>query len=236
MTTLGGLVSEFVSESADVSVRVRALLAAVLDPAAQPRRDVVAQLGAYYALDADQCGTNFLDGTECEQPGTVTPADLFAVTTLGITIGPAATRRLLHDTGYSQRIERSLARVPLDLPLVESDAVDLGPMADLHDAVSAAIYPDGLADEPDLVAVTGLCARKRPELFPLLDKAFAATLRLPDDPVHCWAILRDVLSDSAVSVALSDCFAAARTARPQLQFDVYPLRRLYVLVRVSSRA
>src|SRR6185437_1614983 len=146
--------------------RALALVEAMLGSSARSRRALVDRLCAYYAPESAHCGTNFLDGTECEQPHTVTPADLFALTTLGIPVHPAAARRLLHDTEYARRIEAclSLDRLPHDAALADLPGPPVEAMLDLHDAVLSAFDPPLDTDRDSRTAATALCARKRPEL------------------------------------------------------------------------
>jgi hypothetical protein len=217
--------------------RTLGLVEAMLGSSARSRRAVVDRLCAYYAPESAHCGTNFLDGTECEQPGTVTPADLFAVTTLGISVHPAAARRLLHDTEYARRIESclSLDRLPHDAALPDPPGPPVEAMLDLHDAILSALDPPHEVARPSHTAAAALCARKRPELFPILDPRFCAALQLPSAafPYGCWQIVRRILREQRVSDTLANLFAATRAARPGVQLDVYPLRQLYVLARVS---
>lgn len=200
------------------------------------RRALADHLRAYYAPRGDECGTSFLDGTEFEAPYTITAADLFAVTMLGIHISPSAARRLLHDTPESARIEACLApsRVPLDLTLAEAAPPLVCAMSELHDAIVAALDP---AVRPDLdahVAATALCARKRPELFAVLDHGFCAALGLPaaDSPLPSWLILGSVLRRPHIQEQLAGVFAAARAGDIANPVDNYPLRQLYVLIRL----
>lgn len=193
---------------------------------------VIDRLVAYYAHDAETCGINFLDGTEGQSPGAVTAADLFAVTMLGVPVSPRVARTLLHDTAASADISRCLApdRLPVDVSLDEASPRILQAMAELHGAVLAAV--DGAVDGAVDLA-TALCARKRPELFPVLTDRLRDTLRLPVGSVlSCWRALRAVLRDERLRDDLDRVFAAAR--RRGVAVDVYPLRRICALVDVAG--
>lgn len=186
--------------------------------------DLIARLSAYYAPDGAECGTNFLDGTEACSPDAITAADLFAVTTLGLEVPAAVARRLLHDTAASAAASAGLAGLPRDVTLEEATPAVRYAMNELHEAVLAAVGADVLA--------TALCARKRPELFPVLDAATCRALRLPSASVPaCWRVLRAVLRDREVRPGLERAFGAVR--RRGLGTDVYPLRRLGVLAAIT---
>jgi hypothetical protein len=216
----------------DPAMRDLALSAVEASLRADPQT-LADRLLAYYAPSADECGTGFLDGTETESPGTVTAADLFAVTMLGIPVSRSAARRLLYDTPDSARIAGCLApsRLPLDATLAEAGPTLIRAMAELHDAVIAAVDARPRPGAAGHVLASALCARKRPELFPVLDQPFSAALALPGaaSPVPSWLVLRSVLRRPHVRKGLTDAFAVARGLGCGTPIDVYPLRQLYVL-------
>jgi glucokinase len=192
------------------------------------RADVVDRLAGYYADDSDACGANFLDGTEAHPSASVTAADLFAVTTLGLSVPAPVARTLLRDTPAYAEIGRCLApeRLPVDVPLDEATPEVVAAMCELHDAVLAAT--DG-----DLALAGALCARKRPELFPVLDSRVRAALQLPSGSVQsCWRVLRSVLRDAHLRTELEWVFGAVR--RRGLPTDVYPLRQICALMDVPA--
>jgi hypothetical protein len=191
------------------------------------------RLLAYYAPDGDECATSFLDGTETDAPDTVTGGDLFAVTTLGIPVPPAAARRLLYDTAHAARVAGCLDpnRLPVDATLTGAAPALVHAMADLHDAVASAVDTGSLPGPDRTVLASALCARKRPELFPVLDRAFCTALGLPaaTTPVPAWLVVRSLLRHRHVRRALADAYRLARSRGRGVSLDVYPLRRLYVL-------
>ena len=192
------------------------------------RPDVVDRLAAYYAHDSEACGTNFLDGTEAFPVAAVTAGDLFAVTTLGLIVPQRVARTLLRDTAAYEDIASRLApdRLPVDVPLVEATSEIIEAMCALHDAVLT-------ATEGDVALASAVCARKRPELFPVLDDRARDALRLPDGSVQsCWRVLRSVLRDDSIRDDLEKVFAAVRGRG--LATDVYPMRQLCVLVGVPD--
>jgi hypothetical protein len=205
-------------------------------PAARPSQQLLRRVLDYYAPDGDRPGSSFLDGTECEHPYAVVAGDLYAVTMLGLRVGPAAGRRLLGETPEATRIGGQLAALPLDLTLAEADAATLDAMAGLHAAVLAAVDPRSIADAGSAVVATAVCARKRPELFPVLDAGFCGALGLPGAAAapQSWAALRHLLADGSAGAAVDAVYAAAHRAAPDLELDIYPLRRLQVLAELAG--
>jgi glucokinase len=176
------------------------------------RTDVVDRLARYYAHDSDGCGVNFLDGTEAHPSAVVTASDLFAVTTLGLSVPAPVARTLLRDTPAFAEIARCLApdRLPVDVPLDEATPEIVAAMCELHDAVLAATSDD-----------------------PALASALCAPLRLPAGSVQsCWRVLGSVLGDAPLRTELEWVFDAVR--RRGLLTDVYPLRQICVLAEVPA--
>ena len=99
-------------------------------------------------------------------------------------------------------------------------------MRDLHDAMLAAT--DG-----DALLASAICARKRPDLFPVLDAAVLRHLHLSDaSAATCWHTLRAVLRDAGSRARLAAPFETVRARG--LAVDVYPLRQLHVLAETAS--
>lgn len=207
---------------------VRCAVRATSGPGAPTR----AALLSYYDPDAAQAGTTFLDGTEGEHPETVQAADLFAVSMLGHPIAPPAARRMLHDTPWARRIETSLRALPVQAVLDGAEPPPLQAMRALHESVLAAIDPRPDPAAQNRVTASAVCARKRPELFPVLDAALCSALLLPgpDSPVHCWQAVRAVLCTDEMVRSLAELFSSLRREWPGLVVDVYPLRQLQVLL------
>lgn len=147
------------------------------------------------------------------------------MTTLGLEVPAPVTRRLLHDTAASAAVSAALAMLPVEVSLDDATAATLHDMRTLHDAVLSAT---GGAGE----LTTALCARKRPELFPVLDAVCCTGWRLPPGSVAAsWRALRAVLRDPEVRAGLARIFDAAR--RRGLRVDVFPLRQLAVLAAIA---
>jgi hypothetical protein len=207
---------------------VRSALRAAGDPGTRTRE----LLRRYYAVEGPHAGISFLDGTEGEHPETVQAADLFAVSMLGLPVPPAAARRVLHDTAWARRIEACLETLPVQATLVGTEAPPLVALRALHDGVLAAIDPRPQPSEVSRVVASAVCARKRPELFPVIDTPLCDALLLPGPgyPVRCWQAVRAVLRADGVVDALTRAFRSLHRDQPGLAVDVYPLRQLQVLL------
>ena len=187
----------------------------------------------YYAPANSQCGVNFLDGSEVGAPTEVTAEDLFAVTNLGIRLDPGANRRLLGGPS-AVRIRQCLSpeELPLDRTLAEAEAVDMVAMLQLHTALLEALAPGSEVGEDEHAAASAISARKRPELFPVLDRAFTDAMHLPppSEPVRYWQLLQAATRDGALIEHMRQLFGRAASEAGDGRLDIYLLRRLYVLV------
>jgi glucokinase len=201
---------------------VSAAREAVLRELARP--ELVTRLEAYYAADSDACGTNFLDGTETQNPHAITAADLFAVASLGRAVPAAIARVLMRDTAAHAAIAACLDHLPPTVTLDEATSEALSAMRALHDAMLAAARDAELA--------SALCARKRPELFAPLDRRTRTALRLPETEKDVWPVLRSLLRDAEVRDGLERVFGTVR--RHGTRTDVYPLRQLCVVAELSD--
>ncbi len=207
----------------DPAGATRAVIARMLDDV-----DLVDRLADYYAMDGPACGINFLDGTETRDESSITGADLFAVTSLGLDVSPRIGRRLLGDTAEYVPIARLLAEPQLAVggTLDAATPDTLHVMRELHDAVLA-------TTEGDALLASAICARKRPELFPVLDPLVLRRLQLSDESVlACWRTLRATLAGPDLCARLAAPFEKLRARG--LRADVYPMRQLHVLAETAS--
>jgi hypothetical protein len=145
----------------------------------------------YYAPDSEHCGISILAGTEGDHPYTIVAGDPFTVTTLGLQVRPAVVRRLLDESPHAVRVTGCLAEVRIDATLSEAGADGMG---GLYAAVPAAFDPRPRPPSAKVVA-SAVCARKRPELFRVLDPEFCGAFGLPGaaNPQASWQAVREVL-------------------------------------------
>lgn len=192
------------------------------------------QTADYYQPDNAECGTSLFDGSETENPCTVRarrslrcdharhPPRLQRVSAPTDVRGPSVAF-----------IEQFLCPrvLPVDRTLAEAGAGDLAAMLGLHGAVIDALAPGRKPTEESPTKAAAICARKRPELFPLLDRRFNSALGLPSprDQLGCWRVLHAVSADDATANRLSMVFVRAAIEAGQQPPDIYPLRQLYVL-------
>lgn len=136
--------------------------------ATPPRgRSVAARLGAYYRIDGKYAGATFCE-VEPNDPFVMTATDLWAVTTLSIKVPPREGRRLLEPGRLRTAIHRHLRRLPTDLPLTDLEDGTLDAMYDLYSELREVGSSEG-RESNWWVFASKLCARKRPELFPVRD-------------------------------------------------------------------
>ena len=111
-------------------------------------------------------------------PNDIDPSDLFAVSTLSIEISSLAARALLRPSPTRKRVQRSLAQVPLNLPIncLDSDPNSQGHVLEsLKDAYDAIRTSNG-GNSNTWVFAAKLLARKRPLLAPVRDNLVCTLL------------------------------------------------------------
>jgi hypothetical protein len=127
-------------------------------------------LARYYDRAGSYSGTLFLD-VEPNDPDNVEAADLYAVTTLSITLDARHGRLLLDEGGPRADVRRQLRQVNATLPITDLEHGDGGAaqtlqrMYELHARFRDLL--DGASSR--WVTAAKLCARKRPLLFPVRD-------------------------------------------------------------------
>jgi len=189
------------------------------------------RLARYYDPALDEVGSTFLDLSP-NLSDDVTAVDLLAVSLLGTDVRPLDVRQLLQVGPLRSVVLTSLAALP-DGDLAMADDETLVAMELLRvDVAAALVSPRG--DGQDRWAVAEqLCARKRPDLFPLPDLVVRQLL-LPGhnggDHRTDWLVLRHLLRADAVRAALWTAQDAARevTENGQVVLDISLLRILGV--------
>ena len=131
-------------------------------------KHAVEHLVRYYDPAGRFAGATFLD-VEGYDDFAVTAADLWAVTTLSMTVPPDAGRALLYPGPLRTIVNSKLRLLPPTLPLSDAGPVHLDHMWDLYDAVRTTLPALGEGDTNQWVMASKLCARKRPLLFPVRD-------------------------------------------------------------------
>jgi len=156
----------------------------------------------YYDTQSNHPGASFIE-LDPAGPTDVTAGDLLAVSLLGIAMPPVAVRRLLGHCGHRLEVLNALQTMP-DRELYMADKQTLVQMERLTEAVLRAVH-DGTTGQADARALAiALCARKRPDLFPVTDPSVSAFLGLgtsPDDRIT-WQVMWHVLGDREVLNAI----------------------------------
>ncbi|MBR7744364.1 hypothetical protein KC207_13805 [Phycicoccus sp. BSK3Z-2] len=166
------------------------------------RPAAVDDVARYYDRDSNFAGATFLDLGPVD-PYAVTSGDLLAITLLQVEAQPRPVRQLLEMTATNREIRHRLTEevLPLDADLTMADNPTLVAMADLHEAMKRALAPfDGRASNR-WVAASKLCARKRPDLFPVRDSVVCDLLGLSGSRQNYevdWQVFRRIIQDDDV--------------------------------------
>jgi hypothetical protein len=161
--------------------------------------DVVERLATYYKVAGDFAGATFLE-LDPVNPYAVNGADLAALTLLKVEASPAAVRRLLSP---SARLGPLLAqdKLPLDADLQFAGAETLQAMEDLYLAIKPLLSQADVKNPNAWVTASKLCARKRPDLFPVRDNVVCKYLGLIDPQGNYevdWQVFRHVIQDNDI--------------------------------------
>lgn len=167
----------------------------------------VEHLRAYYDPAGRYAGATFLD-VEGYDDFAVTAADLWAVTTLSMTVPPDAGRALLYPGALRNIVNRNLRLLPPTLPLSDAAPVHLDHMWNLYDAIRTMLPALGEGDTHQWVMASKLCARKRPLLFPVRDSQ-----------VCRYVANTHLMGEQARTARL------VRTRHPSLRLPVHPRGR-----------
>jgi hypothetical protein len=135
------------------------------------------RLARFYDADGDYAGASFAQLGPVD-PMDITPTDLLATTLLSVRIRPGAARRMLHSGRTRDNLLRKLSDIP-DCDLANAGIRALTAMEQLYEAVKQALSADTVKNPNAWVTASKLCARKRPDLFPVRDKEVCDYLGQP---------------------------------------------------------
>lgn len=157
-------------------------------------------VSAYYEPSGPFAGSLF-DEFGKKAPNRFTSDDFVAASLLDVRFNARAVRSILED-GTANRL---LARIP-DRPLWERD----NPV-DLSSGSDAAKLWQTLMNVPGLKSTRAskLMARKRPNLFPILDSVVREHLHLGH--VDAWAALREALADDGLREEIDELGSGLHT-------------------------
>lgn len=148
-------------DSALAQARVALDLAPSSGPSAPDR------LRAYYAVDGPFAGATFLDA-QPQDDYDITAGDLWAVTTLSIDVPALTGRRLLLPGNTRSTVHRQLRLLEPNRPITDLAPGMLDVMWTMYDSLRTVMASEEKSSNWWVFAAK-LCARKRPELFPVRD-------------------------------------------------------------------
>ena len=180
--------------------------------ATEGERRVQDRLAVFYDSESNYAGSSFAELAPNEW-WDITPADLHATTLLSVDIGPAATRRLIAPGATRQGVLRALRGLP-DRELAFADADTLTAMEGFYRAIKVALGSASAHTSNPWVTASKLCARKRPDLFPVRDRNVCGHLGIIDlnDFRVDWLVFRALAQDDDVIAAVDDLPSSIRAA------------------------
>ncbi len=152
----------------------------------------VENLRLFYDRDSNYAGRSFLAVGPVEYDS-ITAADLYATSLLGISVGPRAGRQLLQGGTHRNDALKALRMVPAETDLADADDTVLDAAENLHLHLKNALGGN------KWVAASKLCARKRPRLFPVRDSLVTrALLGVGQDRRVDWLVYQHLITDADV--------------------------------------
>jgi len=149
----------------------------------------------YYEPKGGYAGATFLEVQPHEEYN-ITAADLWAVSTLSMTISPNAGRALMNPGHLHARVSNYLHHLPPALSVASTTPVHLVHMKDLYWSIKSMLPPLGKRQTNQWVLASKVCARKRPLLFPVRDSKVCTYLaqnkRMGSKPGQLGAFIRDI--------------------------------------------
>ena len=195
---------------------------AALEPAAAAK-----QLRRYYDTTTDYAGATFAAIGE-NAPDRIGADDLFATTLLSVDIPANAARRLTGHAETAQVIGSALTALPRG-PLETVGTAGLEAMEVLYRHVKHNLAKASAKNSNPWVVASKLCARKRPDLFPVRDNVVCRLLDIQRANSYRidWLVFRYLISDHEVRQAIESARAAMdKEADGHVVLDTEPLRLL----------
>jgi hypothetical protein len=206
-------------------------------PSAQER------LSSYYAIEGNFAGATFLDA-QPQDDYDITAADLWAVTTLSIDVPPLTGRRLLLAGNTRSTTHQLLRQLEPNRPITDLAPGMLDTMWTLYDTFRTVMATEDKRSNWWVFAAK-LCARKRPDLFPVRDNLvcnyLAAGRGLGKKPGQLGKFSADLqvfaylMTSSDISQRLLELYECLR-GDPDVQVDVHMMRLLDAALWTAARA
>jgi len=190
------------------TVRERTL--AALEP-----QSAAVHLAWYYDRDGNFAGSTFSELGPVVRDD-ITVADLLATQLLFVRIGPRSTRRLLEHGTHRTDVLAALRDEALNVELQVAGPETLEAMGRLHGAVKLALSTPSAKRSSPWVTAAKLCARKRPDLFPVRDnlvQKYLGLRRLSSYEIE-YQLYRRLIGDTEIVKALDQAKAQAALIEP----------------------
>jgi hypothetical protein len=194
------------------------------------------RLRRYYSVAGDYAGASFASiGTN--EPGFIGADDLFATTLLSVPV-PAGAARLLTQEGETRDAVNAALRMLPKTSLADVDDDGLKGMEVFYVRVKQALAKAGVENANPWVTASKLCARKRPDLFPVRDNVVCQLLGLlPKGSYQVdWQVYRHLVADAEVLEAIDRATFAATLDidSADVVLDEQPLRILDAALWMSA--
>lgn len=151
-------------------------------------------LTRYYTVESNYAGATFT-GLRPNDPDCIDPVDLLAVTTLSVQIPPLAIRRFTSPE-TSAELSGLLGQLDPGLRLQDPEARDAAPvMGQFYELVKATLRRAGVQSSNPWVTASKICARKRPNLFPVRDSVVVKLLGLKGNYPDDWPVFAALVAD-----------------------------------------
>ena len=151
-----------------------------------------------------------------------------ARTTLSVRVLPLAIRRFLDDN-HAQRASELLERLPASARLEDDSAPKLAhQMAEFHNFAKATLGAN------PWVTASKLCARKRPNLFPVRDRVVLEFLGLTPGYSTDWPAFAAIMRDDVVRERLDRVVSEAISRGADLGDGTLTLRHLDVVLWMAG--
>lgn len=157
------------------------------------------KIAKYFRIRSNFAGALFL-GLEPNEPERFTAVDLFAASTLNVTVPARAARRFLVESAEQEKFSAGFKSLP-DVSIENAEDADLHDMYAFYKVVKKTLKRHDSKSSNAWVTASKLVARKRPSLFPVRDRKVNGYLSLGkmETVVQEYAVYRHLMSDPDVS-------------------------------------
>lgn len=189
--------------------------------------DAARKLSRFYDTKTDYAGASFATIGE-NAPDFIGADDLFATTLLSVDVPANAARLLTGDGDTTAALSSALAALPRG-PLEEVDAEGFAAMEVFYLLVKGSLAKASAKSSNPWVVASKLCARKRPDLFPVRDNVVCRLLDVQQARNFRvdWLVFQALMNDREVSRALSSVRSAVEAhAGDSVVIDDEALRTL----------